>query len=554
MAANKKRGHDDLENVKTKAKIRKAIFYPMSIIFVAAILLGVVAPEAFLKGEQTIMGFAFKNFGWLFQITSVLFLAVCAFFFFSKYGDIKFGGRDAQPTLSYWNWFAITLCAGIATGILFWGTAEPLMHFTSPPAELGIAPNSEAAAMFAMETVFIHWTFIPYAMYALAGLGIAFAIYNMKLPFQISSTLYPIFGKRIKGSIGAIVDNLCLFAMFGGVAAVLGVGTLQITIGLNRLAGVPKGKATWIAIVTIMVVIFLISSYSGLNKGIRWLSDKNSKIFLGIMAFVFIFGPTTFILSVGTQGFGHFLDNFFMRTQYLSPVDGGQWPQWWPIVYWAFWLAYAPLEGMFFALLCKGRTIRQFLMVNLIAPSMFGVLWFSVFGGAAIHGQMQGQGLMEAIQANGFEISIFKFFESYPFGGAISWVIIVTVVLSIVTLCDSMTSTIASLSTTANDDPTQEAPGKIKIFWGVAMASMAIINLLCAGDKVSGIDATKQLATLSGFPILFFMILLTYGTVKMIVNQEKYDLAYFPETAYIDPAVRVTEDNTSTPDTATQAM
>jgi choline-glycine betaine transporter len=161
---------------------------------------------------------------------------------------------------------------------------------------------------------------------------------------------------------------------------------------------------------------------------------------------------------------------------------------------------------------------------------------------------------MEAIQANGFEISIFKFFEAYPFGAGISWLIIVTVVLSIVTLCDSMTSTIASLSTTANDDPTQEAPGRIKIFWGVAMASMAIINLLSAGDKVSGIDATKQLATLAGFPILFFMILLTYGTVKMITNQEKYDLAYFPETAYIDPEVLVTENSTSISGSTTQSM
>jgi len=160
---------------------------------------------------------------------------------------------------------------------------------------------------------------------------------------------------------------------------------------------------------------------------------------------------------------------------------------------------------------------------------------------------------MEAIQTNGFEISIFKFLDAYPFGAAISWVIIVAVIISIVTLCDSMTSTIASLSTTANDDPTQEAPGRIKIFWGVAMASMAIINLICAGDKVSGIDATKQLATLAGFPILFFMILLTYGTVKMIVNQEKYDLAYYPDTAHIDPEVLVI-DNTSLSGSSTQSM
>lgn len=539
---------------KTKAKLRKSIFIPMAIIMVASIITGLIAPEAFFKGENAIVQFAFKDFGWLFQISGNIFLFICLYFMFSKYGDIKFGGKDAKPTLKYWDWFAISLCAGIATGILFWGIAEPITHFMSPPKELGLVPGTEDAAMFSMTTTYIHWTFIPYAMYSIAGLGIAYAIYNMKLPFQVSSTLYPIFGKRIKGAVGAIVDNICLFAMAGGVAAVLGVGTMQITSGLNLLAGIPKGKVTWIIVVATIVVLYLISSYSGLNRGIKWLSDKNSKIFLALMLFIFIVGPTTFILSLGTQSVGYFLQNFFVRTHYLSPITGSEWPRWWPIYYWAIWLAYAPLEGMFFALLCKGRTIKEFMLVNLILPSVFGLLWFSIFGGSAIHQQLNGSGLWDTIQKSGLEVSLFAFLKAYPLSKIISWVIIFTIIISIVTLCDSMTSTVSSLSTTAYDDPTQEAPGSVKIFWGIAMSSMAIINLLSAGGKISGIDATKQIATVAGFPILFFMLLMAYCTVVMIVKGEKYDVAYYPESAKIDPEVMITSEKETAVNSVSESM
>lgn len=516
------------------AKLRMSIFMPMSIIFILAIVTGIMAPEAFFKAENSIAEFAFVNFGWLFQISGNIFLFMCLYLMFSKYGNIKLGGKDAKPELSYWSWFAISLCAGIGTGVLFWGVVEPLTHMYAPPEILGLAPGSEAAAMFSMTQTLIHWTYIPYAMYAIAGVGIAYAVYNAKLPFQVSSTLYPIFGKKIQGAVGAVVDNVCLFAIAGGVAAILGVGTMQIGSGLNILTGIQTGKVLWTAIVALIVATYIISSYTGLHKGIRWLSDNNAKLFLVMMTFIFIFGPTRFILNFGTQSTGHFIQNFFERTHFLSPIDGSPWPRWWPIYYWAIWLAYAPLSGMFFARISKGRTIKEFMMVNLVLPATFGLIWFSVFGGSAIHLQMNGAQIFEAMQASGNEVAIFTFLKSFPASGLTSWIYIVAIFVSIVTLADSMTSTISSLSTSAYNNAEQEAPGKVKIFWGVVMSSLAIINLLSAGGKISGIDATKQISTVAGFPILFFMVLMAFTSMYMIMNQEKFDVVNYPETAKVE--------------------
>ncbi len=513
-------------NKDNQAKLRMGIFVPMGTIFVAAIILGLVAPKAFYDVENAIVQYAFDNWGWLFQISGNIFLAICLWAAFSKYGSIKLGGKDAKPTLSNWNWFAISLTAGIATGILFWGIAEPITHFMSPPEVLGLEAGSEGAAMFAMGQSYIHWTFIPYAMYSIAGLAIGFATYNMKKSYSVSATLYPIFGERVNGWVGTVVDNLCLFAMAGGVAAVLGVATMQITAGLNVLFGIEPGKAVWIAVVAVIVLTYVISSYTGLNRGIKFLADKNSKLFIAMLIFIFIFGPTKFILSLGTQSTGYFLDNFFTRTHFLSPIEGSMWPRWWPIYYWAIWLAYAPLTGMFLAKISKGRTIRAFMTVNLILPASFGMFWFMVFGGAAIDLEIKGAGIWKAIQETGLEVSVFEFLKNFPLAMVTSGIFVLAIYVSVVTLADSMTTTVSSLSTTAHNNAEIEPPSRVKIFWGTIMSSMAIINLLAgSAGEISGIDATKQIATVAGFPILFLMLLIAYSVVKMLIKSDAYNIA-----------------------------
>jgi choline/carnitine/betaine transport len=529
---------------KGKAKLRNRIFIPMSILFISVIILGLVAPKAFYEVESAMVSFGFVWFGWLFQLIGPILLGLCIWIGFSKYGKIKLGGKDAKPVLNYWNWFAISLCAGIATGILFWGVGEPITHFMNPPAELMLEPGSEASAMFSMDTTFLHWTFVPYAMYCFCGISIAFATFNMGLPYRISSMLYPIFGKKVKGLVGDVVDNVTLFAMACAVAAVLGTAAIQIGSGLQEVFGIATTKAVWVGITMVIVVTYIISSYTGLSRGIKWLSDKNSKLFILLMLFVFIFGNTEFILSFGVQSLGHFVQNFVTRATYLSPIDGGMWPRWWPIYYWAIWLAYAPLTGMFLAKVSKGRTIKEFVVMNLIVPATFGIIWFTVFGGAAIDLQLKGAGIWESIQQDGIGIAIFAFLRNFPMSTAMSFILVICIYTSVVTLCDSMTTTVSALSTDAANNASVEPPGGVKIFWGVVMASIAIINFLAGSTgEISAIDAVKQLGTLAGFPMLFLILLVIFSTVKMMVKHERYDLANNPETAFIDE--EVLEENLS---------
>lgn len=504
--------------------IRKSVFYPMSFVFLVVIFMGVVFPKKFYDIENAIANFAFKDFGFLFQFSTLIFSGICLFLVLSKYGNIKFGGPHEKPEISFWNWFAIALCTGIGTGILFWGIAEPITHYMNP--EFGIQPGTEAAAMFAMSQSFIHWTFVPYCMYGIMGIGIAYAVYNVKLPYQISSVLYPLFGDRVKGSVGALVDNICVFGIVGGAAGALGTGVLQMGQGINLLTGVPNEKILWSILLVVTVGTYIISSYTGIHKGIRILSDFNTKLFLAILLFIFIFGPTAFILSLGTQSVGHFFNTFLERVTYLSPIEGSEWPRWWPIFYWAIWLAYAPMIGMFLAKLSKGRTIRQFITVNIVLPSLFGMTWFMVFGGSALNFQNSGMDLWKSIAESGVEISTFSYLENYPLPIITSAIFIFTIFISYVTMADSMTSTISSLTTRSGN---HEAPGKVKIFWGVMMALITLVALVAPQGEISGIDAVKQIATVAGFPILFFMILAAFSIVKMIIQQEKYDIVTFSD-------------------------
>ena len=318
--------------------------------------------------------------------------------------------------------------------------------------------------MFAMNTSFTHWTFYPYSMYAISGVCIAFAIYNMKLPCRVSSVLYPLFNKKVNYKLESLIDNICLFAMAGGVAAILGVGTMQISKGLNIILGVPNNKFTWIIIVTIIVITYIISSITGIDKGIKWISDKNTKLFIGLMVFIFVLGPTSFILSLGTQSLGNFASNFLQISTYLSPIDGSDWPRWWPIYYWDIWLAYAPLNGMFFAMISKGRTIREFMVMNLIIPALFGMIWFIIFGGAAIHQELSYGDLWSSIQSSGMEVSLFAFLTKYPFVKILSIFFILAIFISIVTMCDSVTTTITRLSIKSDKNEKTKTSYKINIF------------------------------------------------------------------------------------------
>ena len=522
--------------MKVQKKVRWQVFLPMAILLVVPVFIGIFNPTGFYNLQTSIVNFAFNNFGWLFNSVVFLLIFICLFLAFSKYGTIKFGGSNAKPTVSKWNWFAISLTAGIGTGLLFWGVAEPLTHFSAPPEALGLEPGSEEAAVFSIAAIMEQWTLAPYSLYVICGIAVGYAHYNLKLPYNVSSTLYPLIGKRAFGLIGTIVDNVCMFAIAGALSAVLGEGVLQIGSGIAHLTNLPTGPVMWGILVLAITVTYIVSSYTGLQKGIKTLSDYNTRLFILLMIFICIFGPTSFMFNLGTDGAGYYLSHMADMHFWTSPIEGSDWPKSWPIFEWALWMAYAPIIGMFLARLAYGRTIRQFVTVNLLLPAGFGALWFWIFGGSAIYFDWQDGGQLWRVMAeNGVELSLFAFLEHFPLATIIGWFMLFAIFISFTTLADSLTTTVSSLTTTGNTIEDPEPPTKIKIFWGTVMGLMALLTITAGtGGEITGIDAVKQMATVAGFPVLFFIMAQTSSTLKAFMKKEKYDKANYPDTATID--------------------
>ena len=518
-----------------KAKIRKVVFIPMVILYLAIIVLGVVSPKTFADAETMIVNFAAKSFGWLYDLVALAMFVICCWVMCSKFGKIKLGGEKAKPTMSKWSWFVISLTGGIASGIVFWGIAEPVTHLMSPIPGFGYAAGTHEGAMYALSTSYMHWGLALYAFYCVAGIAIGYSVYNMRLPYHVASSLYPVLGKHVKGISGDIIDILCLFGLAGGVSASLGVVTMQLGSGTQTIAGITPTVWVWGIILSVVVATFIVASYTGIDRGVRWLADKNAKIYIFLMLFVLIVGPTTYILNMTTEALGFHMNNYFTQTTYLGTFNGDQWPTWWTINYWSFMIAYTPLMGMFLAKIAVGRTLREFCLFNFVLPGGFGILWFGIFGSAAINLQMNGGGIWESMQANGTEMAVFAFFKNFPLSTIISIVFMITVFLSVVTMADSMTTTVASLSIDAHDADTAEPPRKIKIFWGLVMSSLAFVNIATAKTvgEVSGINATKQLAIVAAFPLLFVVVLMVFSCVKMLIKHKEYDVVDHPETAVV---------------------
>jgi len=524
--------------MKTKVTIRKPVFITMCIIYIGVIVLGLVSPASFAAAEDKIVVFACSNFAWAYEFLTLALILFCFWCMFSsKIGNIKIGGEKAKPIMSRWNWFVISLCGGIATGIVFWGIAEPVTHYMSGiPLFPDIKPETAMAAKLALSTTYLHWGLSEYAYYCVAGIVIGVAVYNMKLPYRISSCLYPLLGEKAMGKFGTFIDILCVFGLAGGVSASLGEGALQIGAGVGIVTGLTPNKMMWIIILTAVVITFILSSYTGISRGVRFFSDTNAKIYMGLLAFVLFFGPTAYILNLFAESLGFHLTHFFEQSLYTGAWnDGDMWPTWWTVNYWSWMIAYAPLMGIFLAKIARGRSLREFTIFNFLLPGGFGVLWFAIFGGASISFQKSNGAIWQLMSDKGTEAAVFGFFQNLPFTTLLRIIFLFTIYISIVTLADTMTTTISSLSINAKNAATVEPPAKIKIFWGATLSCLTFVDLATASTvgNVSGIDATKQLAITVAFPLLIVMILLVISGFKMLLNYEQYNTIDDPEHSIV---------------------
>ncbi len=492
--------------------LKKNIVFVVTIaISFAVILYGSLNSSGINALSLILMDGVNKYFSWLY-----LFIMFAAFVFLiwlvcSKYGNIKLGKDDDRPEHSRLSWFAMLFCGGTGIGLVFWSIAEPLTHFGNPYGD--IVAGSEEAANFSIRTCFLHWGFIPWACFAVVGLGLAYFHFRKGKKALISSTLSPLIGDKLaNGFIGKIIDMLSVLVTVAGVATSLGLGCLQICGGGEYLFDIPNNETTWLIVILVIAVIFLVSSITGVNKGIKWLSNLNSVLAIVLLIAGFVLGPTSDILNTFVNGLGQHISNFIGDSLSIVP-SGDDWVINWRVFYWAWWIAWSPFVGMFIARISKGRTIKEFIVAVLIVPALLTFFWYSVFGCIAL--TVAKNWSIEAIVeiASHPETAVFVVFEQIEGGGMfLSILTIIVLIIFFITSADSATLSLSMFSSDGNHNP----PVWKKIVWGIIEAATAYVLLLSGGLK-----ALQTISIVAALPFLFMLVLIGCGLVKSFIEEKK---------------------------------
>lgn len=501
-----------------KKQVRWEVFIPGFTLVLIAALVGLFNNEALTTVASQFFSWSLNSFGWLYQIVTITCLIVTFAIMFSKIGKVRFGGKDAKPRFSFMTWFAMTLTGGVATGIVSWGVNEPLLYYGNVYGELdglGIEPGSAEAIRFAMGRCFYNWTFIPYAIYALVGVLVAYLYFNRKQDLTVTSSITPLFGNKIKNSVfSTIIDVMSMLGIVLGISSGLAMCIVLLITGLQSGYGLEGNLTLFIALGVIIVVLFSMSSYIGLDKGLAKVGSINAYFYYGLLIFLFFVGPTIFILRNSTAGLAEWFHNFWRWG--LDPIDigGPALVQSWTLYDWAIWIAYAPVTGIFLAQISYGRTVREFLMINLILPSIFGLVWFGVWGNNALHMQMTGQvDLVETIVQANATMALFEFMKELPLAAILIPVNLFVILVSFTTAADATSTSIASMCM-RNIPIGSEAPGLMKVVWGVLIGTIAIVMAAFGGGE-QGVQGVKSLGTAGGFVVLFIFILQIISAVKV---------------------------------------
>lgn len=517
-----------MKEQQTKSKgnifdsVNKGVLFPSGIALIIFVVFGCVAPETFAAGADVALNFVLKYFTWF--ITPVAFFMVifCLWAGFSKFGKIKLGGPDAEPKMSKPVWFAIALTSGIAVGINYYGVYEPLSFAYNPPAFLGVEPMSAEAIFESMKYTFLHWCLHPYAIYTTAGLCVVFLIYNARKRYRVCTALYPLLKEKTYGGIGNAIDAVAIFAIVAGIATSLGFATLQIARGLDIIIGFESNMVNWLIIIALMTVFYIASSISGLHKGITYVSNLNTILYFVALIFSFVVVDPIGITELTITSIGKYINGFIDLSLFLDPVDRTGWVGANNVFFNTWWIVFAPLIGLFLVKLAYGRTIREFVVVNLVAPVVFSFIWFGIFGGGSIIlEKFQGTGIWEAIEQVGSDMSLYAFFNELPLSAIMNVVGLVIVILSFVTMAESMTMSISAMTLKTFEDETGEAspPKVISIFWGIIMALAAYMLLISGGT-----DALQTSSIVCGLPLCVIMVFMMIAFFKSMSHLEEYDV------------------------------
>ena len=485
-----------------RSTILLPVFVPAAIIMLLLVIGTAINPEAAGALFSDVLSFTTETFGWFYMLAVALFLMFIIVLAFSSYGSIKLGPDHAEAEYGFLEWFAMLFSAGYGIALLFYGVAEPVMHFSSPPMS---DPQTIAAAKEAMQIAYFHWGFHIWAIYGVVGLSLAYFAFRHGLPLSIRSTLYPIIGDRIHGPIGHTVDVFAILGTMFGIATSLGLSVSQINAGLNYLLPdiIPVNTTVQVIAIALVTAAALVSVLAGMDKGVKRLSILNMLLATALMLFVFVVGPTIFILNAFMENTGSYLGNIVERTFSLQAYENSNWIGSWTLFIFAWTIAWAPFVGLFIAKISRGRTIREFVLGVMLVPTFFTFFWFSVFGDTALHMIMVDgyTSLISEVQ-NNQAIALFKLLENLPFTEFVSSLTILLIITFFVTSSDSGSLVIDSLAAGGRSD----TPWWQRSFWVVTEGAVAAVLLLAGG-----LEALQTAAIVSALPFAIIILISMFG-------------------------------------------
>ena len=488
--------------------IRYGVLLPALLPLLACALLALYDPDWLLGRAAAASNWILAHFDWLFSWSTASYLLILCFTYLSPLGRTVIGGAGAQRLLSPGRWFAVTACTTIATGILFWGIAEPIYHVTDPPPAGRAAP-----ATFALSTLFLHWTLTPYAIYTLGALIFALGFYNHGQPFSLSTLLRPLLGRRAH-RFGGVTDAFCLFALVSGMAAALGAGSLALLGGVQQYVGGDAGATVFGlgTVIALIVLAFATSAATGLQRGIRVLSSYNILGFLLLATFVFLAGPVSGTLRLTAGAAVDFVATFVPRNLGIDPGIPAAWSHAWTGFYWANWYAWAPVTALFLGRLARGYSVRRVIEMNLLCTSLFGAFWMVAFGGTAlVLDRGSGGALGQALEQAGPEAVAYVLLDQLPGVALTAPFFLLLIFLSYVTAADSNVSAMSALCVRGIRPDSAEAPLAVKLLWAGVIGLVSWILVAFAG-----LDGIRLISTLGGFPAMLIFIVGAVGLLRLV--------------------------------------
>ncbi|WP_125720491.1 BCCT family transporter [Flavobacterium ustbae] len=493
----------------------KGVTIPSLIFILGVCLLAATFPSATEDVLNSIKNFIFINLNWVYIWVVTIIVLFLIYLMFSKFGKIRLGRNDSKPEYSFFSWISMLFAAGMGIGLMYFSVAEPIQHYSNEIFKGNPDINSAKNAQL---YTFFHWGIHAWAIYAIVGLSLAYFSYRYKLPLSLRSCLYPLLKEKINGKWGNAIDVFALCSTFFGITTTLGFGVVQINSGLNILNLLQGNSFIYqIIIVAVLVSISIFSAASGLDKGVRILSNVNILAAIFLMLFILFAGPTVFIIGSFTEGVGNYFSNFFNLTfsTHVYEENTLPWFYKWTILYWAWWISWSPYVGLFIAKISKGRTIREFIAAVLILPTAFNFIWMSVFGNSAIwFDQYKAGGALSKLADNP-DVLMFRFLDNFPLAGFASLLVILIIIIFFVTSADSGIYVMNGISTRN----AKASPKWQSVAWGILLGALALIIL-----KAGGLNALQSMTLITALPFSIIILFFIVSLVKaLIIDMEYYE-------------------------------